>query len=138
EHRCDDRDDEKYNRVVKHGFPPLAPGELLVRTLGAHAAIGTGAGTEARVGRRLRAADDATTRARICWQSKLRVHVRVLHCGIRGGTRDTGITRIGSPHSVPQTLERLESLLKERGIMIFARIDFSGDAARAGLTMRPE
>jgi uncharacterized protein (DUF302 family) len=51
---------------------------------------------------------------------------------------DTGITRIGSPHSVPQTLERLESLLKERGIMIFARIDFSGDAARAGLTMRPE
>jgi len=51
---------------------------------------------------------------------------------------DTGITRIGSPHSVPQTMERLESLLKERGIMIFARIDFSGDAARAGLTMQPE
>ena len=51
---------------------------------------------------------------------------------------DTGITRIGSPHSVPQTLERLESLLRERGITIFARIDFSGDAARAGLTMRPE
>jgi uncharacterized protein (DUF302 family) len=51
---------------------------------------------------------------------------------------DTGITRIGSPHSVPQTMERLESLLRERGIMIFARIDFSGDAARAGLTMPPE
>jgi uncharacterized protein (DUF302 family) len=51
---------------------------------------------------------------------------------------DTGITRIVSPHSVPQTMERLESLLKERGIMIFARIDFSGDAARAGLTMQPE
>jgi uncharacterized protein (DUF302 family) len=51
---------------------------------------------------------------------------------------DTGITRIGSPHSVAQTMERLESLLRERGIMIFARIDFSGDAARAGLTMQPE
>jgi uncharacterized protein (DUF302 family) len=51
---------------------------------------------------------------------------------------DTGITRIVSPHSVPQTMERLESLLRERGIMIFARIDFSGDAARAGLTMQPE
>jgi uncharacterized protein (DUF302 family) len=51
---------------------------------------------------------------------------------------DSGITRISSPHSVPQTVERLESLLKERGIMIFARIDFSGDAARAGLTMPPE
>jgi uncharacterized protein (DUF302 family) len=35
-------------------------------------------------------------------------------------------------------MERLESLIKERGLMIFARIDFSGDAARAGLTMRPE
>ena len=54
------------------------------------------------------------------------------------GTNDGGITRITSHHSVTTTLERLESLLKERGIMIFARIDFSGDAARAGLTMPPE
>ena len=54
------------------------------------------------------------------------------------GTIDNGITRITSQHSVTTTLERMESLLKERGVMIFARIDFSGDAARAGLTMRPE
>jgi uncharacterized protein (DUF302 family) len=53
-------------------------------------------------------------------------------------TLDTGITRISSQHSVTTTLERLESLLKEKGVMIFARIDFSGDAGRAGLTMRPE
>ena len=51
---------------------------------------------------------------------------------------DSGITRIASAHSVAQTMERLESLLKERGVMIFARIDFSGDAARAGLSLRPE
>jgi uncharacterized protein (DUF302 family) len=51
---------------------------------------------------------------------------------------DTGITRIASRHSVAETLQRLESLLTERGVMIFARIDFSGDAARAGLTLRPE
>jgi uncharacterized protein (DUF302 family) len=51
---------------------------------------------------------------------------------------DTGITRIASRHSAAETLQRLESLLTERGVMIFARIDFSGDAARAGLTMRPE
>src|SRR5215470_17757882 len=54
------------------------------------------------------------------------------------GTMDTGITRIASRHPVAQTVARLESLLKERGVMIFAHIDFSGDAARAGLTMRPE
>jgi len=53
-------------------------------------------------------------------------------------TIEAGIVRIPSQHSVAATLERLESLLKERGIMIFARIDFSGDAARAGLTMRAE
>ena len=53
-------------------------------------------------------------------------------------TIDSGIRQISSQHSVPATLERLETLLKERGVMIFARIDFSGDAARAGLTLRPE
>jgi uncharacterized protein (DUF302 family) len=49
-----------------------------------------------------------------------------------------GLVRISSHHSVEQTFERLESLLQQRGIMIFARIDFSGDAARAGLALRPE
>ena len=51
---------------------------------------------------------------------------------------ESGIKRITSHHPVATTLERLESLLKEKGVMIFARIDFSGDAGRAGLTMRPE
>ena len=54
------------------------------------------------------------------------------------GTDDNGIKRITSQHSVATTLERLESLLNEKGVRVFARIDFSGDAARAGLTMRPE
>ena len=44
---------------------------------------------------------------------------------------DTGIIRIPSRYSVTETLQRLESLLIERGVMIFARIDFS-DAARGG------
>jgi len=49
-----------------------------------------------------------------------------------------GLIRIASSHPVAQTLERLEALLNERGIMIFARIDFSGDAARAGLELHAE
>jgi len=49
-----------------------------------------------------------------------------------------GIVRLRSQHSAAATLQRLESLLKERGVLIFARIDFSGDAARAGLQMRTE
>jgi uncharacterized protein (DUF302 family) len=51
---------------------------------------------------------------------------------------DPGIVRIPSQLNVADTLDRLERLLKERGLTVFARIDFSGDAAKAGLTMRPE
>lgn len=51
---------------------------------------------------------------------------------------DDGIIRIPSHHDVAKTIERLQTLLKEREIMVFAHIDFSGDAARAGLVMRPE
>ena len=51
---------------------------------------------------------------------------------------DQGIVRIPSRHSVSETITRLRALLEERGIKVFALIDFSGDAARAGLTMRPE
>ena len=50
----------------------------------------------------------------------------------------TGIVQLPSRHPVAETLDRLERLLKERGLVIFARIDFSGDAARAGLVMRAE
>jgi uncharacterized protein (DUF302 family) len=51
---------------------------------------------------------------------------------------DQGIVRIPSRHSVSETITRLQALLEERGIKVFALIDFSGDAAHAGLTMRPE
>src|SRR5258708_18593867 len=52
--------------------------------------------------------------------------------------KDPGIVRIASRYGVPETVDRLERLLKERGLVVFARVDFSGDAARAGLKMRAE
>lgn len=51
---------------------------------------------------------------------------------------ETGIVRIRSCHSVSETTERLTALLKGRGILIFAHVRFSYDAARAGVPMRPE
>lgn len=51
---------------------------------------------------------------------------------------DQGIVRIASDHDVPTTVSRLEAALKQRNFVVFARIDFGGDAARAGLAMRPE
>ena len=47
-----------------------------------------------------------------------------------------GVVVLASCYPVIQTVDRLESLLKEKGVMIFARIDFSGDAGRAGLHRR--
>ena len=52
--------------------------------------------------------------------------------------QDRGFVQIPSSHSVAATIERLESLLEEHGITIFARLDFAADASRAGLDMRPE
>ena len=49
-----------------------------------------------------------------------------------------GMIVLVSAHSVADTMTRLESLLKEKNVLIFARIDFSGDASRAGLELRPE
>jgi len=48
-----------------------------------------------------------------------------------------GIIDIPSRYSVPETLARLQSILKEKGVTVFALIDHSGEAAKAGLEMRP-
>jgi uncharacterized protein (DUF302 family) len=50
---------------------------------------------------------------------------------------DRGIIDVPSRYSVPDTLARLQAILKEKGIMVFALVDHSGEAARVGLTMRP-
>ncbi len=42
-----------------------------------------------------------------------------------------------SPYSVPDTVARLQSVLKEQGISVFALVDHSGEAGKVGLTMRP-
>ena len=50
---------------------------------------------------------------------------------------DGGIVNLTSRYSVPETLARLEAILKEKGITVFARVDHSGEAEKAGLKMRP-
>jgi uncharacterized protein (DUF302 family) len=48
-----------------------------------------------------------------------------------------GIVDLPSRYSVPETLARLQSILKEKGVAIFALVDHSGEAAKVGLEMRP-
>jgi len=49
----------------------------------------------------------------------------------------TGIIDLPCKHSTAETVERLEGLVKAKGMKIFARIDQAAEASAAGLTMRP-
>jgi len=46
---------------------------------------------------------------------------------------DNGMQHLSSLYSVPDALARVESLLQERGITIFCRVDHSGDPEKVGL-----
>lgn len=48
-----------------------------------------------------------------------------------------GIVTRASPSSVENTLERLKTLVRSKGLTVFAQIDHSDEAARVGLTMQP-
>jgi uncharacterized protein (DUF302 family) len=52
-------------------------------------------------------------------------------------TQTTGVIDLACNRSVVETVERLESLLKAKGIKVFACIDQAAEAKAAGLTMRP-
>jgi uncharacterized protein (DUF302 family) len=48
-----------------------------------------------------------------------------------------GLIQVASPYSVDETLNRLQSVLAERGVQVFALIDHSGEAQKVGMKMRP-
>ena len=48
-----------------------------------------------------------------------------------------GLTTRPSRHSVDETLERLNGLIRAAGATVFALVDHSGEATKVGMTMRP-
>ena len=48
-----------------------------------------------------------------------------------------GIINTPSNHSVDETVEKLKGILRDKGITLFALIDHSGEAEKAGMKMRP-
>ena len=52
-------------------------------------------------------------------------------------TADKGIIAIPSGHSVDQTVEKLREILQAKGVMLFALVDHSGEAEKAGMKMLP-
>ncbi|MDD2735471.1 MAG: DUF302 domain-containing protein [Desulfuromonadaceae bacterium] len=49
---------------------------------------------------------------------------------------DNGLKTVPSSYSVAETINRLETLVKEKNITVFARIDHQAEAAKAGLIMK--
>lgn len=48
-----------------------------------------------------------------------------------------GLIAVKSPHSAKETMNRLEDIVKKRGLNVFARIDHAAGAAKAGKSLRP-
>ena len=51
--------------------------------------------------------------------------------------RGNGIIEKPTSHSVDETVEKLKGMLRDKGITLFALIDHSGEAEKAGIKMRP-
>jgi uncharacterized protein (DUF302 family) len=50
---------------------------------------------------------------------------------------ENGLVHLRSPYSVPETVTRLESVLRASNLTVFALVDHSGEAKKVGLAMRP-
>ncbi len=48
-----------------------------------------------------------------------------------------GLVTVPSAHAPKATLDRLEAVLKEKGLTIFLRVDHAAGAAKIGKTLRP-
>lgn len=50
---------------------------------------------------------------------------------------DNGIASVGTDLSVGQIVERIQAILSEMGVKVFAVIDHDGEAAKVGMAMPP-
>ena len=51
--------------------------------------------------------------------------------------KEEGIVRIPSHHSVDETVDKLKTILKSKGVTLFALVDHSGEAEKVGMKMPP-
>jgi len=51
--------------------------------------------------------------------------------------KETGVVNMPSNHSVDETVDRLQKILRSKEITLFAIIDHSGEAAKVGMEMPP-
>jgi uncharacterized protein (DUF302 family) len=54
-----------------------------------------------------------------------------------GATAADGLIALKSPHGAKATMDKLEAVVKQRGLNVFARIDHAAGAAKVGKSLRP-
>lgn len=62
--------------------------------------------------------------------------IGLLACTTMANAAD-GLVEIKSPYGAKETMNRLENVVKQRGLHVFARIDHAAGAAKIGETLRP-
>jgi uncharacterized protein (DUF302 family) len=65
----------------------------------------------------------------------LSITFSIRYSSVMEPTVDNGIVDLASRHSVDETVERLQSILHAKGVTLFAVIDHSGEAEKAGMKM---
>lgn len=60
-----------------------------------------------------------------------------LACFAVGTLAADGLVAVKSPRNAKDTMSRLEDVVKQRGLNVFARIDHAAGAARIGKSLRP-
>ncbi|MEP7280404.1 MAG: DUF302 domain-containing protein [Rubrivivax sp.] len=61
----------------------------------------------------------------------------VLSAAITAAGAADGLVALKSPLGAKATMDKLETLVKSKGLNVFARIDHAAGAAKAGKTLRP-
>jgi uncharacterized protein (DUF302 family) len=51
--------------------------------------------------------------------------------------KEEGIVKIPSHHSVDETVDKLKTILRSKGVTLFALVDHSGEAEKVGMKMPP-
>jgi uncharacterized protein (DUF302 family) len=83
--------------------------------------------------------DDDRAEAVTSWESKSNPENKAATTGAdmpQSPTEGTGIVSNTTAFSVKETVERLEALLQEKGVKLFAVVDHSGEAEACGLELR--
>ncbi|MCU0955763.1 MAG: DUF302 domain-containing protein [Hydrogenophaga sp.] len=61
----------------------------------------------------------------------------VLSAAVGLASAADGLIAVKSPHGAKATMDRLEDIVKQRGLNVFARIDHAAGATKVGKTLRP-